>query len=101
VGFAQSARKKALLPGDERAGIERGRDEFDQFAIDEVADFDGSNRRLRKIGDDANANRPSLMPIFVNEDRAAVAVDLARSIALAHTDRDTLSVARIYVTWNE
>jgi hypothetical protein len=30
----------------------------------------------------------------VNEDRAAVAVDLARPVAHAHTNRDTLSVAR-------
>src|SRR5262245_50853316 len=57
VTFAQPARKKALLACNERARIERGRTEIDQFAIDEVADFDGSNRRLRKIGDDANVNR--------------------------------------------
>ncbi len=34
-------RKKALLPGDEREGIERGWVEFDRLAVDEVADFDG------------------------------------------------------------
>src|SRR5262249_6693345 len=91
--FAQPTRKKSLLPGDERAGIERGRAEIDQFAINEVTDFDRSDRRLRNIGDCANTNRPVFASIFVNEDRAAVAIDLTRPIAHAHTNRDAFAVA--------
>src|SRR5262245_28159380 len=100
VAFAQPARKKALFPGNERAGIERGWTDLDQTAINEVADFDRSDRRLRDIGDYAKLNRPVFASIFVYEDRAAVAVDLSRPVAHAHTYRDTLPVARIYVTWN-
>lgn len=76
VTFAQPARKKTLLPGDERTGIERGRAELDQSAVNEVADFDGSARRLRDIGSDMKVNSLLFAPIIVNEDRAAVAVDL-------------------------
>src|SRR5262247_3100733 len=93
VTFAQPTRKKSLLPGDERAGIERGRAEIDQFAINEVADFDRSDRRLWDSGDDANVNWPILAPIIVNEDRAPMAVDLARPVAHAHTNRDAFAFA--------
>jgi hypothetical protein len=89
VTFAQPTREKTILPGDERAWIERGGSEIDEFAINEVTDFDGSDRRLRDIGDNANANSLLFAPIIVNEDRAAVAIDLARSIAHAHTNRET------------
>src|SRR5262245_3565246 len=94
VTFAQPTRKKPHLPGDERAGINRGRNELDQFAINEVTDFDRGDRRLWDSGDDANVNWPIFAPIIVNEDRAAVAVNLSRPIAHAHTYRDTLPVAR-------
>ena len=66
---------------------------FDKSAINEVADFDGSDRRLRKIGDDAGANSLLFAPIVVNEDRAPVAINLARPIAHAHTNRDAFAVA--------
>src|SRR5262245_38589847 len=56
VVFAQSARKKPLLPSDERAWIESSRAEFNQFAINEVTDFDRGDRRLWDSGDDANVN---------------------------------------------
>jgi hypothetical protein len=84
VAFAQPARKKALLSGDERAWIGRGRAEIDQFAINEVTDFDRGDRGLWDSGD-ANVNWPIFAPIIVNEDRAAVAVDLACPVAHAHT----------------
>src|SRR6266542_4770100 len=94
VTFAQTARKKALLSRDKRPGIERGRAEIDQSAVNEVADFDSSDLRLRNIGNDANVNSLSFTPIFVNEDRAAVAVYLARPIAYAHTYLVMFPVAR-------
>src|SRR5262245_41777265 len=93
--FVESACKKALLPGDERVWIERGRAVFDQLAIYEIADFDGSNRPLRDTGHRANVNSLLFAPIIVNEDRAAVAIDLTRPIAHAHTYRNALPVARI------
>jgi hypothetical protein len=74
VAFAQPTRKKSLLPGDERGRIERGRADLDQSAVNEVADFDRSDRRLWDIGDNADINSLLFMPIIVNEDRAAVAV---------------------------
>jgi hypothetical protein len=64
VTFAQPTRKKPLLPGDERVGIGRGRAEFDQPAVNEVVDFDRSDRRLREIGDDANVNSLLFAPII-------------------------------------
>src|SRR5215813_3126856 len=85
VTFAQPARTKPLLACNERPRIERGRAEIDQFAINKVADFDRSDRLLRDICYDANVNWPIFAPIIVNEDRAAVAVDLARPVAHAHT----------------
>src|SRR5262245_41404143 len=84
VTFAQSTRKKTLLPGDECTGIERGRAEINQFGVNDLPDFYRSDRRLRKIGGDANANWPIFATIIVNEDSAAVAVDLARPVAHAH-----------------
>src|SRR5262245_62347099 len=96
VTFAQPTRKKSLLPGDERAGIERGRAELDQSAINEVADFDRSDRRLRDIGHCANVNSLLFAPIIVNEDRAAVAIYLMRAIAHTHAYRDALPVADKY-----
>jgi hypothetical protein len=62
---------------------------LNQSAVNEVADYNGSDRRLRKIGDDANVNRSIFAPIIVNEDRAAMAVDLARPVAHAHTHRES------------
>src|SRR5262249_28218515 len=91
--FAQTTRKKTFFSGDERVWIAHGRAEFDHFAVDEVADFDRSNRRLREIGDDAKANRSIFAPIIVNEDRAAVTVDLTRPVAHAHANRDSLPIA--------
>ena len=85
VTFTQPTRKKSLLPSDERAWVKRSRAEVDQFAINEVTDFYRSDRRLRDI-DDANANSLLFAPIIVNEDGAAVAIDLTRSIAHAHTN---------------
>jgi hypothetical protein len=67
VAFVESADKKAFLPGDERARIECGRVEFDQYAMNEVADFDRGDRRLRNIGDDANVNSLPFTPILMNE----------------------------------
>src|SRR5882672_9853834 len=98
VAFVKSARKKALLTGDERARIERGRAEIDQSAVNEVADFDGSDRPLRNIGHCATIKPLLFAPIIVNEDRAAVAVDLVRPVSHAHIDRDALSAADIYIT---
>src|SRR5215831_8545646 len=49
MAFVESARKKALLAGDERVRKERGRADVDQSAVNEVADFDGSDRPLRNI----------------------------------------------------
>jgi len=95
VSFAQPARKKPLLASDERAWIERGRAEIDQSAANQVADFDRSDRRLRKISDDANVNSLLSAPIIVNEDRAALVVDLARPVVHSHTNRDAFTVARI------
>src|SRR5262245_44662312 len=91
----QSAHKKPFFSRDERARIERNGAEFNQPAVNEVADFDRSDWRLRDISDDASVNFLLCKPIFVNEDRAAVAVDLARSVAQAHTDRDALAIANI------
>src|SRR5262245_21001696 len=82
-----------ILP--QPAGIERGKAEIDQFAVDEVADFDSSDRRLRDIGSDTNVNSLLFAPVIVNEDRATVAIDLARAIAHAHTDGDAFAVANI------
>jgi hypothetical protein len=54
---------------------------------------------LRDIGGDASVNSLLFAPIFVNGDRAAVAVDLARPVAHAHTHGKSL-VMDVYVTWN-
>ena len=75
--------------------IERGRAELDQFAANEIADFDRSERPLWKIGYDANVNSLLFAPTIVNEDRAPVAVDLARPVAHAHIDRDSFVVADV------
>jgi hypothetical protein len=49
-----------------------------EAAINEVADLGGSDRRLWKICDGLNINHTIFAPIIVNEDRVAVAIDLAR-----------------------
>jgi hypothetical protein len=88
VAFVESSRKKATLPGDERGRIERGRTDIDKFAVNEVADFDGSERSLGDVGDFADVNSLLFAPIIMNEDgAAAVAIDLARPVAHAHTAR--------------
>jgi hypothetical protein len=92
VALVKSARKKAFLTGAERAWIERGRAESDQSAVNEVADFDGSDRPLRYLPL-RDHQAPSLRANHLNEDRATVAIDLTRPIAHAHTNRDAFAVA--------
>ena len=74
MAFVEPACKKALFPCDERVRIECGRADIDQSAVNEVADFDRSDRRLRDIGHCAKVNSLLSAPIIMNEDRAAVAV---------------------------
>src|SRR5262245_54005096 len=94
MAFVESSRKKALLPGDERVRIHRGRAVFDQLAVNEVPDFYWSERPLRDIGHCTNIDSFLFAPIIMNKDRAAVGIDLARAVAHAHTYRDALPVAR-------
>jgi hypothetical protein len=83
--FAQPARTKAFFAVDEQAAITLSRAEFNQPAVNEVADFDWSEWRLREISYDWNFNRPFFAPILVNKDSAAVTIDLPRPLADAHT----------------
>jgi hypothetical protein len=87
-------RKKALLPGDEREGVERGWVEFDRLAVDEVADFDWGDRPRWDIGHGAKVNSLFFATVIINEDRAAVVVDFAGPVAHAHRYRNALPVAR-------
>src|SRR5262245_7867499 len=61
---AQPAHKKALPPDDECAGIECGRGELDQFAVNEIADLDRSDWRLWDISGNANVNCRRFAPRF-------------------------------------
>src|SRR5262249_28048713 len=84
VTFFQPARKEALLTGDEQISIARRRTRLDEPGVDEVADFNRSERRLDRRRADAKGK----WPIIMTEDRTALCVDLASAVSHPHTNRD-------------